>query len=95
MLIQPEAANEYDLPRSADTTHQAATNRAVGQSLRNLRMRRGLTLEQAARALGVERLWLQDVEAGSRRPEPDRLLAAADLLGVKVSEFFDLARRPS
>ena len=52
--------------------------------LRELREKRGLTLEQVADALGLRNQYVSNYELGKRRPDYDTLVRFADFYGVSV-----------
>jgi transcriptional regulator with XRE-family HTH domain len=57
----------------------------VGQNLRRLRVRRGLSLERLAQASGVSRAMLSQVELGHSAPTINVLWKIATALGVPFS----------
>ena len=59
----------------------------VAPRLRDLRRRRGLTLEAAARARGLSPAHLSRLETGRRQPSLPMLLALARIYGTTVSEL--------
>lgn len=61
--------------------------RDVGQRIRELRLRRGMTQESLAITSGVTRNVLIDVELGRRGLLYERLFDLADALGVSVSRL--------
>lgn len=52
--------------------------------LRELREKRGLTLEQVAEALGLRNQYVSNYELGKRKPDYDTLSKFADFYGVSV-----------
>lgn len=64
---------------------------AFGDKLRQLRMQRGLTQEQVAKALGYDtRSYVSDAEHGRFIPQPDKLAKYARALGMTQEEMDDL-----
>jgi putative transcriptional regulator len=53
-----------------------------------LRKRRGLTQEQVATAVGIDRTAYCRIERGNRRPPVDVAIRIAEVLGVKVEDIF-------
>ena len=66
----------------------AARREAVGNRMRELRKRAGLTQAQVADAASLSRFFYLEVEAGHRTLSLDNLFAIADALGVSVRELF-------
>jgi len=62
---------------------------AVGQQVRTLRMKAGLTQETVADALGLTFQQVQKYESGANRVAPSRLYRMSKLFKVRVSAFFD------
>jgi transcriptional regulator with XRE-family HTH domain len=68
---------------------------AFGARLRALRVERGLSQQSLADAAGVAYRSVQYLEAGSRVPQHDTLVALADALGVPYVELRLVLGRPS
>ena len=71
----------------------AEYERALGQNIRALRMKRGFSQEQLAarlqvRGCDVTRSALAKIEVGQRHIYPDELRALRDILGVAFEELF-------
>lgn len=62
------------------------------KTLRDLREKRGLTLEQVAEALDSKNQYISNYELGKRRPDYDMLIKFADFYGVTVDYL--LGREP-
>jgi transcriptional regulator with XRE-family HTH domain len=60
----------------------------MGQKIRQLRLDRGLTLEEAAERAGCTPGFLSQVERNQAVPSITMLYAIAQALGVKVTHFF-------
>ncbi|MET0702148.1 MAG: helix-turn-helix transcriptional regulator [Mycobacterium sp.] len=67
----------------------AAHRRAVGETIRSLRVARGMTQEALALQFGVTRNVLIDVEHGRRGLLYERLFDIAEALGVPASRLLD------
>ncbi len=71
----------------------AEYERALGQNIRALRMKKGFSQEQLAaqlqvRGCDVTRSALAKIEVGQRHIYPDELRALRDILGVAFEELF-------
>ncbi len=68
-----------------DTSHDvAAALEQVGPRLRQLRLRRGLTLTGAAEQIGISKSTLSRLETGGRRPTLELLLALSRVYDVPL-----------
>ena len=56
--------------------------------LKQLRKSRGLTQEQLAESMGVDRVHVSRIESGARRANTDFLESAASILGASMSDMF-------
>jgi predicted transcriptional regulator/transcriptional regulator with XRE-family HTH domain len=65
----------------------AETNAAMGQRLRELRLRRGLQQSEVARRLKISPAYLSLIEKGKRVVQLPLLFQALELYGVAVEEF--------
>ena len=65
----------------------AETNAAMGQRLRELRLRRGLQQSEAARRLEISPAYLSLIEKGKRVVQLPLLFQALELYGVAVEDF--------
>ncbi|MGB8330512.1 MAG: short-chain fatty acyl-CoA regulator family protein [Polyangiales bacterium] len=73
----------------------AETNAAMGQSLRELRLRRGLQQSEVARRLKISPAYLSLIEKGKRVVQLPLLFEALELYGVAVEDFMgSLGERP-
>jgi transcriptional regulator with XRE-family HTH domain len=63
----------------------------MGQKIRQLRLDRGLTLEEAAQRAGCTPGFLSQIERNQAVPSITMLYAIAQALGVKVTHFFPWA----
>jgi transcriptional regulator with XRE-family HTH domain len=66
---------------------------AVGDALRRIRLKAGLSQEELARRAGVHRTYVGGVERGERNPTVVTLRKLADGLGVKPEEILREAER--
>jgi len=64
------------------------TSKEIGEILRELRKRRGLTQEQLAEIVDVTNRQIQKYECGYNRMNTDMLQAIAHALAVPISSFF-------
>ncbi|QSY56863.1 helix-turn-helix transcriptional regulator [Bifidobacterium imperatoris] len=62
---------------------------AVGRRVQMLRKSRGLSQEQLAEQLGMDRVSIGYIEQGRRSPKLSTLYALAGTLGVHVCDIFD------
>lgn len=62
------------------------------ERLKIARNRAGLTLQQAATELALDRMTIYNWEAGRGAPRADSLVKLAGLYGVNVGYFFDQKR---
>ncbi|MFW5469500.1 helix-turn-helix domain-containing protein [Knoellia sp. CPCC 206435] len=62
-----------------------AGRRLLGHRLRDVRIRTGLTLSQAAALAGLSQSYISDVERGRTLPSLAALLGLADAYGTRVS----------
>lgn len=60
--------------------------RAVGEAIRRIRERKGLSQEELAHRAGVHRTYVGGVERGERNPTVESLKKIADGLGVAPEE---------
>jgi transcriptional regulator with XRE-family HTH domain len=61
---------------------------SIGESLRAIRERQGLSLEQAAERAGISTSHLSRIESSERQPSVASLLALSAALGVPVGTLF-------
>ena len=61
----------------------------LGDFLRELREKKGVSLKEAEQAIGVSNAYISQLETGTRKklPEPDRLRSLADYYNVTVQEL--------
>jgi transcriptional regulator with XRE-family HTH domain len=63
----------------------------VGERIRDVRSRRGLSVRQLAREVGVSASLVSQIENGRSRPSVSTLYAITQALGVSVEDVFDTA----
>jgi transcriptional regulator with XRE-family HTH domain len=65
----------------------------LGQFLRDLREKKGVTLREVELATGVSNVYISQLETGSRNkiPGPENLKALAGYFNVMISEFLEKA----
>jgi len=61
----------------------------VGENVRRLRKKRGLTQEQLAMETGIDLTYVGGIERGRRNPSVDVLGRLANALGVHPRALFD------
>lgn len=66
---------------------------ALGRAVRELRLERGLTQRQLARAADMNETWLSHIEAGRPNPAWGTVVRIAAALDVPVSELALRAER--
>src|SRR5688572_33054983 len=69
--------------------HLDRTLGAFGPRLKNLRLRRGITLTDLAEETGISTSTLSRLEAGLRRPTLEQLLPLARAHGLTLDELVD------
>lgn len=71
--------------------------RSLGEAVRQLREERGSSSAELASALGVQKAYVQELEAGARDPDFEMLFALAPALGVRPAALIgraeELARK--
>jgi transcriptional regulator with XRE-family HTH domain len=69
-------------------------SRAIGERLRDARLRHEFTQESLAQASGVAARHIQRIEVGSENPRVGTLYAMADALGIDVRQLLSDAADP-
>lgn len=59
----------------------------LGQKIKELRMDKGLTMEEFGKLCNTEKQTVNNWEKGRNEPSPERLKLIADMAGKSVSEF--------
>lgn len=73
---------------AADKEGAAAVRRRIGQELRSLRKKSGMSLEMAGRASGLSRSFISMVENGTSEIAVSRLIRLANTYGILVADLF-------
>ena len=63
----------------------AATPKDLGALIRSHRMKQGLTQQDLATRIGVERKWIIGLESGKARAELHLVMRAIDALGLSLN----------
>lgn len=63
--------------------------KALGERIKDLRNRKGISQEKFALGIGMDRTYFASVEAGRRNISICNIKKIADGLGVSLSELFD------
>ena len=66
----------------------SATHKRFGQRIKELRKRLGLTQEDLAFKVGVDRSYMGFVERGERNPTLSKIAKIAKTLNISLSELF-------
>lgn len=66
----------------------------LGQKIKELRMDKGLTMEEFGKKMDTSKGTVNNWEKGRNKPSPDRLKMIADIAGKSVSEFVYSAPSP-
>ena len=80
---------------SATAPDTAAFLRALGKRVRLLRLVRGLTQDDLARAAGMSRSFVSLVEHGCHGVDVVRLIRLAAVLEIPLTELVDITRPPA
>ena len=60
----------------------------VGERIKELREKRGLTVNKLANLAGISQSYLRDVELGNKNPTVETWSYFCDALGISLKEFF-------
>lgn len=60
----------------------------VGKRIKELREKRGLTVNKLANLAGISQSYLRDVELGNKNPTVETLSYFCDALEISLKEFF-------
>jgi transcriptional regulator with XRE-family HTH domain len=69
--------------------------KSLGQTIRELREKKDLSMRELAKKLDLSPAFLSDVELGRRHPSDETLAKIARMLGVPVGELRTLDTRPA
>ncbi|MBP7065770.1 helix-turn-helix domain-containing protein [Ferrovibrio sp.] len=86
---QREETREIMPPVSAKSAAEPQSFGDLGGTLRNLRMTRGLTQQEAAKQAGVTKGYMSKVEAGTAAPSIAVLSRLAEVYRFKLSDIFE------
>jgi transcriptional regulator with XRE-family HTH domain/quercetin dioxygenase-like cupin family protein len=78
----------------AGSAQSAEVGVNLGSRLRRARQRRGLTLREVARRLGVSASFVSQLENGKSQPSVVTLYSLTQLLGVSIDQMFEVEREP-
>jgi transcriptional regulator with XRE-family HTH domain len=73
---------------------RSPAHRALGRSIQDLRLERGLSQEGLALESGLHRTYIGGVERGERNPSFEALMKIAAALGIDLSQVLLKAERP-
>lgn len=68
-------------------TKVTAVSKKIGQNLRKLRERKGISQEQLALNAGLNRAYIGYIERGERNPSTDTLVKIAKALKISPKDF--------
>lgn len=68
--------------------HTSTFHKNFGKSVQNLRKKKGLTQEDLAEEVGVDRSYMGFIERGEKNPTLDKVQKIADALDVDAGELF-------
>jgi transcriptional regulator with XRE-family HTH domain len=71
------------------------TMKTMGETVRGLREKKGISLRKLSRLVGLSPSFISDLEIGRRYPKAEGLEAIANALGVPASELAELDHRSS
>lgn len=63
-------------------------HKQFGQSVQDLRKQKGLTQEDLAEEVGVDRSYMGFIERGEKNPTLDKVMKIADALDVDAADLF-------
>jgi transcriptional regulator with XRE-family HTH domain len=85
---KPAAAKEAEEPRAAVSANEKGLDRYLGNVIRELRTRDGLTIADVAAQAGISRGMLSKIENGQASTSLDALSRIAQALGVSLAHMF-------
>jgi transcriptional regulator with XRE-family HTH domain len=94
MSTEPLQGNSVRVERATGTEETTDLTPILGANLRRLRIRRGLSLERLARASGVSRAMLGQIELGQSTPTINVVWKIARALSVPFSALIGNSERP-
>ena len=60
----------------------------IGERIKELRQKKGITVNKLANLSGVSQSYLRDIELGNKQPTVEYLSYICDALGISLSRFF-------
>lgn len=60
----------------------------IGERIKELRLKKGITVNKLANLSGVSQSYLRDIELGNKQPTVEYLSYICDALGISLSRFF-------
>lgn len=60
----------------------------IGERIKELRQKKGITVNKLANLSGVSQSYLRDIELGNKQPTVEYLSYICDALGISLSHFF-------
>ena len=61
----------------------------VGQRIKELRLRKGITVNALANLAGVSQSYVRDIELGNKKPTVEYLEYICDALDISLARFFE------
>jgi transcriptional regulator with XRE-family HTH domain len=75
--------------RAATRPKHVVLDERIGSQIRDYRTMSGLSQNALATALGISHQQLQKYETGTNRISASRLWHCAEVLGVRITDFFE------
>ena len=68
-------------------------NQAIGQTVRELRLRKGLSQEQLADDIDSHQVYISEIERGLKEPSLSFLMKLSNLMGMSLSDLIVLVEK--
>lgn len=68
-------------------------NQAIGQTVRELRLRKGLSQEQLADEIDSHQVYISEIERGLKEPSLSFLMKLSNLMGMSLSDLIVLVEK--
>lgn len=81
--------NHYDECEAYMRTKNHDRARKIGNRIKKLRMQRGISQQEFAAEIGITPQAVSRWECGMSLPEPSKLPAIANILGVTINDIFE------
>lgn len=65
----------------------------IGKKIKELRTRKGITVNRLANLSGVSQSYLRDIELGNKQPTVEYLSYICEGLEITLSEFFECSEK--